>query len=346
MTGRRRLSFFVVGLAITLGHGCDRPAAPTASQPAPHTAPADGTPQPNATLRVALLHPGRENDGGWNELAVTALKRLHDRMGATVRHTYAPNKSTYKSDLRDYAAQGYTLVVGHGSEFVKSAREVAPGFPGTAFLVTGSADAGDGVATLDFRLWEATYICGVLAAHLAPDGPAGLIGGQDFVTVRKTMDAFANGARSVKPDYPTFAQYVGSWDDVARAEQTARAQIETRKVKAIFQNTDAAARGIFAAANESGVLVFGCNSNQNALSPGIIPASAVIHMERGFELVLADIRRGEFSPKVYVCDLKSGVVDVELNPSFSDRWPAGAIEAGKRARSAIIAEQIDVLARN
>lgn len=346
MTASRRLSVVFIGVATAFGSGCDRPTAPAASTPAAQTAPADVPPPPNAAMRVALLHPGRENDGGWNELAVTALKRLQDRMGATIRHTYAPNKSTYKSDLRDYAAQGYTLVVGHGSEFVKSAREVAPGFPGTAFLVTGSADAGDGVATLDFRLWEATYICGVLAAHLAPDGPAGLIGGQDFVTVRKTMDAFANGARSVRPDYPTFAQYVGSWDDVARAEQTARAQIETRKVKIIFQNTDAAARGIFSAAAESGVLVFGCNSDQNALSPRIIPASAVIHMERGFELVLADIRRGQFAPKVYVCDLKSGVIDVELNPAFKDRWPVGAIEAGKLARGAIIEGTLDVLARN
>src|SRR5262249_6786127 len=154
--------------------------------------------------------------------------------------------------------------IAHGSEYAKAAREVAADFPGTKFVVTGSSDAGDGVATLDFRLWEATYLCGVLGAKLVPGGPAGLMGGQDFVTVRRTIDAFANGARSVQPGYPTFAQYVGSWDDVAKAQQTAKSLIATRGVKVFFQNTDAAATGVFEAARGAGIVAFGCNSNQNA----------------------------------------------------------------------------------
>jgi len=299
---------------------------------------------PSKTIRVALLHPGRETDGGWNQLAYQALMKLHDATGAEVRHTFSPSSATFKSDLRDYAQQGYTLVICHGSEYVKAAREVAASFPATKFVVTGSADAGGGVATIDFRLWEATYLCGLLGAKLVPAGPAGLIGGQDFMTVRNTMNAFANGAKSVRADYQAYSQFVGSWDDVAAAQQTARSLIETRGVKVIFQNCDAAAQGVFQAAAGAEVFAFGANSDQNAISPGVVPASAVIDMEKAFELVLKSIEAGDFEAKAYVGDLKSGVIDVVLNPEFAQRWPPGALHDFEEAKAGIIEGKLDVLA--
>src|SRR5262249_40694261 len=161
------------------------------------------TPAPGQTaaapLKVALLHPGRENDRGWNQLAYEALMKLGSKPGVTVKHAYVPNESNFKSDMRAFAGQGYGLVICHGGEYVKAAKQVAADFPKTQFVVTGSADAGEGVATLDFRLWEATYLCGMLAAAMVPDGPAGIIGGTDSAPVRQTLDAFANGARAVKP---------------------------------------------------------------------------------------------------------------------------------------------------
>jgi basic membrane protein A len=325
-----RLSLF---LAVAVIGGCDAGKSEDAEAAIRRDVP-----------HVALLHPGRENDRGWNQLAYEALLRLRETTGAIVQHTHTPNRTTFKSEMRDYARRGFTLVICHGSEYVKAARQVAPAFPATRFVICGSSDAGDGVTTLDFRLWEATYLCGVLAAGLAPESPIGLIGGEDIVTVRNTMDAFANGARSVSPRIGVYPQYVGSWDDVARARQTAQSLIETRGVRALFQNIDAAAMGVFQAAAEARVHAFGCNSNQNAVMPEVIPASAVINMERAFALALEAANRPETAGEVIVCDMAIGAIDVVLNPTFSDKWPAGAIENYERARADMVAGRIDVLA--
>lgn len=333
---RRRLACIAGTASLIAAVGCPRSdSPPAATQPT--------TSAPESVVRVALLHPGRENDGGWNQLACTALRTLRERRGVDTSATFAPNRSTFKSDLRDYAGQGYTLVVCHGSEYVKAAREVARDFPRAHFLVTGSADAGEGVATLDLRLWEATYLCGIIAAGLVPEGPAGLIGGQDIVTVRHTMNAFARGARSVKPGYPTFAQYVGSWDDVARAQQTAASLIDTRGTKVLFQNADAASHGIFEAARKAGVFVFGANSDQKDALPDLVPASAVIDMERAFEQVLDAIAAGTFRDQVLVGDLRSGIVDAVVNPRFEGRLSPATRSALAAARRQIIAGQLDVL---
>lgn len=331
---RRRIGAALL-VALATAVGCDRgvgaaPGAPATTASAP-------------VLRIALLHPGRENDGGWNELAYHALLQLRDAGVAQVQHTLTINRATFKSEMRDYAQSGCQIVIAHGSEYVKAAREIAREFPRTKFVVTGSGDGGEGVVTLDFRLWEATYLCGVLAAGLAPGGPAGLIGAEDIVTVRRTMDAFARGAQSVEPTYRVYAQYVGSWDDIARAQQTARSLIETRGVKVIFQNVDAAARGVFEAASAAGVLAFGCNSDQSALAPTLVPASAVIRMDLAFRRLADDVRQDRWTDGSVSCDLRSGLIDVLINPAFSQRINAATRGAFERARAAIVAGGLDVL---
>lgn len=307
---------------------------------------AESAPAPaGEATRVALLLPGRENDRGWNQLAYEAAKALETSHGATVSHTNVPNTTAFKSDLRDYAQQGYDLIICHGGEFAKAAKEIARQFPKTRIVVTGSAEGGDGIASLDFKLWEATYLCGMLAAELSPDGPAGVIGAQNFSTVKNTMDAFVNGARSARKDYRTDYQYVGSWDDVAKAKLTARSLIDAYRARVLFQNTDAAAAGVFDAAKESNppVLVFGCNSDQNGMAPEVVPASAIIDMKKAFAHLMDLVRDGKFEAKAYTHDLASGGVDIVLNPAFKDRWPAGAMERMEAAKARIQSGKLDVL---
>src|SRR5262245_60030895 len=62
-------------------------------------------PAPPRTIKVALLHPGRENDRGWNQLAYDALMKLAKKPGVTVKHSYVPNESNFKSDMRAFASQ-------------------------------------------------------------------------------------------------------------------------------------------------------------------------------------------------------------------------------------------------
>lgn len=295
------------------------------------------------TLKVALLHPGRETDRGWNQMACDALTKLGQRTGVTVRRAYSPNPSNFKSDIRAFAEQGYALVICHGGEYVKAAREVAPRFFGTRFAATGSTESGDGVATLDFRLWEATYLCGILAARVVPEGPAGVIGGVDSYPVRCTLNAFVNGARSVAPDYGAYTQYVGSWDDVAKAAQTAQSLIGGYKARVLFQNADAAAFGVFQAARDAGVFAFGANSDQNDAAPDTILASAVIDMEAAFEQLVEAVRTGRFEDKPIVHDLKSGGITFVPNPRLRVKWPAGTQELIDAARQRIISGELDVL---
>ena len=51
---------------------------------------------------------------------------MDQQPGVTVKHDYVPNQSNFKNEMRAFAQQGYDIVICHGSEYVKAAREVAP----------------------------------------------------------------------------------------------------------------------------------------------------------------------------------------------------------------------------
>ena len=87
---------------------------------------------------------------------------------------------------------------------------------------------------------------------------------------RPGFDGFANGARSVDPEFEVVAKYVGNWHDVALAREHAEALIE-QGARFLFQNADKAGLGVFqAAAAHEGVFAFGSNKDQNDVSPEAI----------------------------------------------------------------------------
>lgn len=293
-----------------------------------------------AHRRMALITTGSAKDSAWNRLAFEAATAIQDKHGWILGYTAADEAAAYKSALRDYANEGYNLIICHDARYLNAAREIATQFPNSMIVVSGSADGGRGIATLDIRLWDASYLCGVLAARLVPDGPAGIVGPRKPITVTRMFDAFVNGLRSVKPAYPVEYKYVARPNDPAQTKHATRRLIDKHGVKVIFQNTGAAA-AVFEAA--SGVYVFGANSNQNRISPTVVPASAVIDMQLIFRTLTNAVEDETFEPKTYTHNLVTGGVDIWLNPAVADKWPAGTLQQLEKTKQAIIAGQIDVL---
>ena len=80
-------------------------------------------------MRVALLTPGPISDKGWNGGAYDGLIALRDSLGAEISHIQTKTPAEFEENFRQYGAQGYTLVFGHGFEFQDAAVRVAPRSP-------------------------------------------------------------------------------------------------------------------------------------------------------------------------------------------------------------------------
>src|SRR5207237_1589536 len=77
----------------------------------------NGSAKGGAPLRVALLTPGPIPDQSWNAGAYAGLMRIKDSLGAQVSHIQTKTPADFEENFRQYGAQGYDLVFGHGFEF-------------------------------------------------------------------------------------------------------------------------------------------------------------------------------------------------------------------------------------
>ena len=291
-------------------------------------------------FRVALLTPGPISDHGWNAGAYQGLLRVRDSLGAQISNIEVKSPADFEENFRQYGAQGYDLVIGHGFEFQDAADRVGADFPKTVFITTSGNRVRPNVAPIVFGFEEPSYLAGVLAGALTKSGKIGAIGGTQLPPVQSSFLAFQAGVHAVNPRATILTSYVGSWEDASTAKEQALAQIQ-RGVDVIFQNADAAGLGIFQAARESkGVLVFGANSNQNDVAPDVIIASVVIDLPHAFLVVARSVKDKSFKAGVLRLGDHEQVVSLVLNPKLASKIPAGAMVQLDSARARVASGRV------
>jgi basic membrane lipoprotein Med (substrate-binding protein (PBP1-ABC) superfamily) len=294
------------------------------------------------SFKVALLTPGPVSDQSWNSGAYQGLLRVRDSLGAQVSNIQTKTPADFEDNFRQYGAQGYALVFGHGFEYQDAAKRVAPEFPKTVYVTTSGTTTGPNLAGIAFGFDEPSYLAGILAASISRSNKLGAIGGTELPPVVESFRAFEAGARAVKPNISVVTSFVGNWDDVSAGKEQALAQL-SRGVDVIFQNADAAGLGVFQAAREKkNAYVIGSNSNQNGVAPDVTLGSVVIDLPLAFLTVAKQVKAGTFKPGVITLGESTRVVTLVLNPALHDRIPPAALAKIDSLQSAMASGRFTV----
>jgi basic membrane protein A len=295
-------------------------------------------------MKVALLVSGPVTDHGWNQTAYQGLLRLRRERVARIAWRRVGRPDRFASSFRDYARQGYDLVIGHGEEFAGAVAHVAPEFPRTVFVTTGGRTVLANAAPIEIAMEEPAYLLGMLAAGISRTGRAALLGGERVPQLQQAFAAFESGARSVKPKFQVSVDYLGSWTDAPAARRWAQRRMR-EGADILFPNADATGLAVLRAARESRrprVYAFGANGDQSRVAPRAVLASAVLDMPRVIVQVAREVQRGGFVSRVHHFGLREGAVDVLYNPRLRGTVPAWLRQRVDRARRAIRAGALRV----
>ena len=288
----------------------------------PHAIPSDSTAAAAKPFRVALLTPGPISDQSWNGGAYQGLMRIKDSLGASVSHIQTKTPAEFEEQFRQYGAQGYDLVFGHGFEFQDAAKRVGPEFPKTIYITTSGSTTADNVAGIEFAFGDASFLAGIVAGAMTKTNVIGVIGGTELPPVKESFVAFEAGAKLATRNVQVLRSYIGNWDDVGAGKEQALAQIG-RGADVIFQNADAAGLGVFQAARESKrALIVGSNSDQNSVAPEVTLGSVVIDLPHAFLTVAREVKGGHFKARVIRLGTSTEVVSFVINPQLNTRIPA------------------------
>ena len=127
----------------------------------------------HAEDKAAILLPGSANDQSWNALGYSILKSLEPH-GFKTAYSENVSDADEAEALRDYANQGYEIVMGHSGRFVSAMEQVAPDFPKTQFIaVSGNEGKAPNVMSIDWNNAQFGCQLGHLAARMSKTGKVG-----------------------------------------------------------------------------------------------------------------------------------------------------------------------------
>jgi basic membrane protein A len=296
-SGRRGIvrTSAVLALALVLaacGGTAEEPAAETA--PAEEAAPAEAAPA-EPSVRVALVLPGPINDRGFNQSAYEALAVLESELGAETAFSESTPVPDFETAFRDYASQGFDVVIGQGFQFGEIAQTVAPEFPDVMFFASNNpAVDGDNAQGLMPQSWHSAYIAGVAAAIASKSGRIGGIAGMEFPAIRAQMNAFREGALAARPDVDVAIVYLGDQKDVERGKEGALAMIQDGR-DVLYHIADNAGLGVIQAASDEGIFVIGWGKDQADVAPNAVMASQIVDQTAMIVDAVSRVANGERS---------------------------------------------------
>lgn len=275
-------------------------------------------PPSDEPFTVAIVAPSASNDLAFTQSIVDAANRLLD---AGVVTEVAVTDGTFVVEdaavaIREYANDGYDLVIAHGSQYGGSLQEIAPDFPETSFAWGTAADTFGlpNVYAYEAASNQGGDVMGRMAAALSAGNYVGVVGPIEVGDAKLYVDGFVGGVLAQDPNAETTVNYIDSFSDVALAAEAATSLINDGAD--VLSGTAQMVVGAVGVAKTEGVPWFGTQSNQTSLAPEIVVASQVYHWEHILEEIVNNVRGGTLGGEVYEITFANDGLVIEYNPDY------------------------------
>lgn len=333
MKSTKSALLIILAALLVILTACQSPATP-----APTAVPAEPTKAPDT---IAILLTGPHEDNSWNEAGYNAVKALEAK-GVKVAYSESIKEGDEQRVLREYASQGFKVIVGHSFGFGDGVFKVAEETPGVNFAFAGGIQrTGKNVADYDQPFYQAVYPIGILAAHMSKTGKLGGVYGFDIPVCHAMGEALLAGAKTVNPKAELLVSAVGDWVDVAKAKAAALALADAG-VDYFIECGEGPALGTIKAAEERGAYATGYVGDMSENGPSVVLVSVVWNMEPLLQRMIDDTKAGKFDNPWYVYGVKEGAMLYSINPGLKGKIPAEAITAAEKAMQDIKSGALEV----
>jgi len=280
--------------------------------------------EPAEPFRVAAIMPSAINDLAFSQSIYDALVAIQQDMGEeNFEFVFSENMFNVEdasAAIRDYASQGYDLVIAHGSQYGSALREIAPDFPETSFAHGTTVDTFveegiNNVYAYEARSEQGGFVNGVIAANLSETGVLGVVGPIETGDAKLYVDGFVAGAQAADPDIEVNVNYIGSFSDTSLAAEAAQTHVSNGADG--LSGTAQMVVGAIGVAEENDVPWFGTQSSQTELAPSVVVANQVYDWTVVLEEIIANVQNGELGGEAFAITLENNGLVMDYNDDYA-----------------------------
>lgn len=176
-------------------------------------------------MRIGLLIPS-EGDYSFNDAAAKGMHDAKAQFGDDIYLRIFEYGNNPEGSFLQATETGFDVLVGP-EEIRELLQDFAPEYPDTHFWIYDtefdfSSGKYDNVSAIYYETNESTYLAGYLAAKTSDTGTIGFIGGVNNPSTSNSLVGYIEGAKAADPEIAILSEFVGSWEDPARARELAK----------------------------------------------------------------------------------------------------------------------------
>jgi basic membrane protein A and related proteins len=249
-------------------------------------------------LKIALVTDALFSDGGWGATAYNAAKQLETKYGHQVAYAESIAIPDIEATLRQYAQEGFNLIIAHGFQWGDPAVKVGKDYPNTKFVVFTGTVSSDNVASIFPMQQEGTFLLGALAGMMTKTNTIAYVGGDQYPNIINIFEGYKQGAKYTNPNIKVIGTYLGDFDNPAKGKEAGLAQINNG-ADFLFHVADTSGHGVIQAAKEKNVYAFGAVADQSGLAPDTVLTSFVLDIDKAFDQALQMVTQNKFEGKIF-----------------------------------------------
>jgi simple sugar transport system substrate-binding protein len=290
-------------------------------------------PAEKGNLTVGFIYIGSKHDYGYNQAHAQGAAAVKNMPGVRVTEeemvpdTVDCQKSMKSMIKLDGAGVIFPTSFGY---FEPHMLTLAAQFPKVKFIHCGGLydpKHPANVSTYFGFIDECEYLSGIVAAHATRSKKLGFVAGKPIPQVKRNVNAFTMGARSVDPSITCTVTFTGDWSLPNREAESANTLID-QGVDVLTCHVNSP-KIVIETAERRGIFTYGYHANQRELAPKGYLTGAEWAWEKIYCDYVARIKAGSWKPGLVRGGLKEGFVRMSAyGPGVSEQGRAAA-EAAK-----------------
>src|SRR5260370_19973077 len=291
------------------------------------------------TLAIGFIYVGPKDDYGYNQAHADGAAAVKKMAGVKVREVEKiPETKDVQNEMKsmielDGAKLIFPTSFGYFNPHVLA---VAREYPNVTFLHCGGLwnekvhpkNVGSYFGYID----ECQYLSGIVAGHTTKSKKLGFVAAKPIPQVRRTINAFALGARSVDPTITCSVIFTGDWSMPVKEAEATNSLID-KGVDVITCHVDSP-KVVIETAERRGIYSCGYHCSQAVLAPKGYLTGAEWNWEKVYTDYVNTLKAGAKVPNMVRGGLKEHIVKTSpYGPAVS--------ETAKKAADAVKAKFMD-----
>ena len=182
-------------------------------------------------IKVALIIANTIDDKGWCQAMHDGITEAMAELPAGTVAAYKPVENTDPADAKTaiatYVAQGFNIIILHGSQYRSVVEDVYKDYPDVMFAFGTTTDIiGSNVFSYMPQSEETGYLSGIVAGLTTKANKVGVVGPIDGGDSARYNRGFVLGVQSVNPKAKITVTHIGDFNDTVKSGEFAQSLIQ------------------------------------------------------------------------------------------------------------------------